>query len=242
VKPLRPFFHYYGAKWSKAKSYPEPMYPNLVEAFAGSAGYALRHWDRQVWLVEKDPVLIGVWDYLLRVSESEIMSLPLFTPGGPYEVDALGPLPQEAKDLIGFWVVVAVSSPGKKCGGWMQRKLELPQGTDGTAWGDTFWSARMRERIASQLSSIRHWRLYAGSYEDWTTDGPATWFVDPPYQKMGKHYKCHDIDYGHLAAWCQARQGQVIVCETFGADWLPFRSLGMHKSTKGKNHEAIWTK
>lgn len=244
ARPLRPFFHFFGAKWSAGSHYPPPEHPIVVEPFAGSAGYALRHWQRNVILVERDPVIAGVWRYLLGAPASEIRSLPLFTKGGPYDIDSLGPMCEEARHLIGFWIVVAVSAPAKKCGAWMRKKIELPPGSHGTAWGDTFWSARMRERIASQVDSIRHWRLLEGSYEI-APDIAATWFIDPPYQVAGKGYKFHGIDYVALGEWCRSRRGQVMVCENMGANWLPFVSIGRHKSTKGKSgangsHEGLW--
>ena len=35
--------------------------------------------------------------------------------------------------------------------------------------------------------------------------------------------------------------GQVIVCENFGASWLPFHSLGSTKTTRAKrSNEAVW--
>jgi len=235
VKPLRPFFHYFGAKWSAGARYPKPSFPHIVEPFAGSACYSLRYYDRKVTLIDLDPIVAGIWDYLINVKESEVLSLPMLGPYG--SVDDLGDIPQEAKWLVGFWLVVAVGQPAKRVGGWMRKKLE---GTSET-WGDTFWSPRMRERIASQLKHIRHWDVACGSYE---SIGPmeATWYVDPPYQVKGKGYKYHDIDYGHLGDWCLGLRGQVIVCEQRGATWLPFESLHECKSTKGKSHEAIYYK
>ncbi len=53
----------------------------------------------------------------------------------------------------------------------------------------------------------------------------ATWFVDPPYQNMGKLYKENKIDYQELGTYCRERLGQVMVCENEGADWLPFEKL-----------------
>ena len=64
--------------------------------------------------------------------------------------------------------------------------------------------------------------------------GPATWFIDPPYQNAGKHYRfgSSQLDYPALAAWCQTREGQVIVCEQGGATWLPFQVLSDVKTTR----------
>ncbi len=54
------------------------------------------------------------------------------------------------------------------------------------------------------------------------------------------------IDFPALGDWCRGRQGQVIVCENDGADWLPFTPFasahamfGTRRS--GRSAEAIWT-
>ena len=66
---MRPFFGFYGGKWRDApKYYPVPEYDTIVEPFAGSAGYSVRYGDRNVVLGEKDDIIFGVWDYLIRAS------------------------------------------------------------------------------------------------------------------------------------------------------------------------------
>jgi 16S rRNA G966 N2-methylase RsmD len=74
----------------------------------------------------------------------------------------------------------------------------------------------------------------------------ATWFIDPPYEGAGKHYKMGSslIDYNRLGEWCKTRDGQVIVCENSGASWLPFKEVGNTKtSRKDKtSSEAVWIK
>lgn len=111
----------------------------------------------------------------------------------------------------------------------------------------SFWGREVRDRIASQVGAIKHWTLIEGSY-DQAPDVEATWFVDPPYQKAGVHYRrrMSAADYEALGAWCRTRRGQVIACEAEGADWLPFRPLGTFKAnesrTGGKKcSEVIWT-
>jgi 16S rRNA G966 N2-methylase RsmD len=104
------------------------------------------------------------------------------------------------------------------------------------------WSVAQRERVASQLRCIRHWKIIEGDYTLAPNDR-ATWFVDPPYQVAGSHYVHRRIDYAALASWCRDRSGQVIVCENAGASWLPFRVFGAMKSGPSKrvSHEMIWT-
>ena len=63
---LRPFWCYFGGKWRAAPHYPAPIHSTIVEPFAGAAGYSTRYPDRQVVLIDKDPVIVGLWRYLTR--------------------------------------------------------------------------------------------------------------------------------------------------------------------------------
>lgn len=231
---LRPFFGYYGGKWRDAiKYYPPPEHDTLIEPFAGSAGYSLRYPDRQVVLCEVDPILLAVWRYLIAVSEEEILAIPDVDLDG--SVDDLD-ICEEAKWLVGLWLNRAASSPRKRPSLWMRKQIR-----PGSFWGD-----RVRTTIASQLQHIRHWQVLEGGYRSCKTRKKATWFVDPPYQLAGTHYRygSKQIDYDNLAQWCSTRLGQVIVCENEGASWLPFEPLADVKTTrKGKrSKEVVWIK
>ena len=233
-KGLRPFFGYYGGKWRDAqKHYPRPAHATIVEPFAGSAGYSLRYPDRNVVLCEIDPILVGVWNYLTTVSPKEILKIPDVAPDST--VDELD-LPQEAKWLVGFWLNRGIARPCKSPSKWMR---------EGARPG-SFWGERVRQTIARQLDSIRHWKIVQCSYADCPISEPATWFVDPPYQVAGQHYRfgSDEIDFQHLGQWCRSRPGQVIACENAGADWLPFRDLGDIKTTRTgrRSREVIWTR
>lgn len=228
---VRPFWGYYGGKWRAAPHYPAPQHDTVVEPFAGAAGYALRHHDRNVILVEKNAKVAATWRYLIRVSASEVRSIPILEPG--QTVDDL-PVVQEARWLVGWWLNRAPASPRKSPSSWMR----------GGSHPACFWGASSRERVASQLEAIRHWRLIEGDYTA-APDIDATWFIDPPYVLAGKHYPTHDLDYAALAEWCRARRGQVMVCENDGADWLPFVPFRKCKANEGRNGgkvsaEAIW--
>jgi hypothetical protein len=227
---LRPFFCYYGGKWRDTpKHFPTPTHDKIIEPFAGSAGYALRYPDRDVLLYEIDPILAGIWSYLIAVTPQEILSIPDVPLDG--SVDDLN-LHQEAAWLVGFWLNRA-SAPRKTPSRWMRSGIR-----PGSFWGD-----RVRQTIAGQLDYIRHWRVVHGSYEE-CPDIEATWFVDPPYQYAGQHYRhgARGINYGALGAWCRSRQGQTIVCENEGADWLPFTLAGEVKTTRkvARSREAVW--
>lgn len=219
---MRPFFSYYGGKWRDTpRHYPAPQHDTIVEPFAGSAGYSVRYHGRKVILCEIDPIVAGVWAYLLRVKAAEIRALPDVPMGGTVDdIDA----PQEARWLIGFWLNRAPSGPRKSPSAWMRGGIRP----------GSFWGPRVRETIAAQVGRIRHWRIIHGSYEAAALPHVATWFVDPPYQVAGSHYRygSKQIDYSALGAWCRARDGQVIVCEGGGADWLPFRTLGDVKTAR----------
>lgn len=95
--------------------------------------------------------------------------------------------------------------------------------------------------IAETLDKIRHWKIELRDYETLQNE-KATWFIDPPYVVGGKYYKygSRDIDYRSLALWCRSREGQVIVCEAEGADWLPFKYLTDSRGNKYQHTEVIW--
>jgi len=231
---LKPFFTFYGGKWRAAPHYPPPQHATIIEPFAGSAGYSMRYSDRNVVLVEKDPLIAATWRYLLRVTPKEVLSLPDIR--NDQTVDDLD-VCEEARLLIGWWCNKGSSAPCKRPSSWMRSGI-LPK---------SFWGHAIRERIAHQVDVIRHWKLIEGDH----TQAPnikATWFIDPPYQQAGKHYRfgCKQIDYNQLARWCRTRPGQIIVCENVGASWLPFRhwrDIAANQSKHGGkiSKEAIWT-
>ena len=174
---LKPFFSYFGGKYRIARRYPAPEHKTLVEPFAGGAGYALRYYDRDVVLIEKYPTLAAVWRYLIEVRPDEIRRLPLLEPLESVD-DKIWPC-EEAKHLVGLWVHRANTRPAKTHTPMIRRYWDLKPGSR--------WSERSRDRIASQVDKIRHWRVIEGGYED-APDITATWFVDPPYEVAGKSY------------------------------------------------------
>lgn len=208
---IKAIFTLFGSKYRITPKYPYPLCNTIIEPFAGSAGYSLNYSDRKVILVERDPDIVTIWQYLLNVTENEIFSLPNI------EVD-------QSK--------------------WMCEWLA----TDYLIDPCQYWGPAIKERIASQLKYIRHWKIIDGDY----TKAPsvkATWFIDPPYQCMGKYYRhgSNQLDYNQLSKWCHNRLGQIIVCETVGSDWLPFEHLcnsfniySKELKSRRKSKEAIW--
>lgn len=230
TKRLRPFFSYYGAKWRMAPLYPVPRYGELVETHAGSACYALLYPHLKVTLCDSDPVIAGIWQYLIRVKEAEILALPDVV----QHIDELGSsAPQEARWLVGFWISRSRQHPSRRVSGWMHQR-----GRRGR-----FWTETTRQRIAAQLRHIRHWRVIHGDHHV-LANRPACWFVDAPYKgRPGKKYRHGSgrIDYQDLGLWCRERLGQLIVCEAQGADWLPFEPLAVVQSNTRKwSPEAVY--
>ncbi len=220
--PLMRFFRYFGSKHQNAAVYPAPQHGTIVEPFAGSAGYSCRYPDRRVILVDTDPIVAGVWRYLIRASEREILSLPDL----PYGSDVRDlRVPLEARWLIGFWI-----NP-------FQTTRPSTRYSRGGRETDGFWGPEVRARIASQLPSIRHWEVRRRGY-DWCPDIEATWFVDPPYRGLERFYRFgpEKLDFAHLGDWCRSRRGQTIVCETGDAAWLPFRK----RDAYGDSRELVW--
>lgn len=226
---MRPFFSYYGSKWLLIPHYPPPKYSTIIEPFAGSACYALRHNASKVKLYELDEMVYGVWKYLIGSSPEDIMSLPA-------DIDHIDNLNicQEAKWLIGFWLNKGGTSPMKTPSKWM--RLYKNGGN---------WSESIKTRIASQLSGIKHWEVFNTSYVNIPNE-EASWFIDPPYQNYcGRRYRKNKIDYCYLSEWCINRMGQAMVCEQQGADWLPFlefKSMRATNTTTKRSVEVLWTK
>jgi hypothetical protein len=233
---LKPFWRYYGGKYRAAPGYAAPEYRTVIEPFAGAAGYSLRYPGRDVILVDRSPIIAGIWRYLIGASASDVLAIPDIPDGGT--VDDL-PVCQEARWLAGFWCNDGTVHPCKTASAWNRAHAASGKSTAG-------WGHGARARIARQVDQIRHWRIIEGDYHD-APDLRATWFVDPPYSTpAGRYYKEQPASFSDLGAWCRTRQGQVMVCEQQGADWLPFRPHETIRATVGKAragvcHEVIWT-
>tara|TARA_R110002012_G_C11600542_1_gene607232 strand:+ start:766 stop:1446 length:681 start_codon:yes stop_codon:yes gene_type:complete len=218
---LRPFFSYYGSKWRLSPRYDKPLHDTIIEPFAGSACYSLYWHHKNVRLYDKNEVVCSIWKYLINVKEREIRSLPILKPGQAIPMS----LPEEARNLMGFWVTKGATQPRRSM-------------TNGPNRGH--WSEKIKERIASQLQYIRHWQVRSECYSQ-LNDDTATWFIDPPYQVGGSHYTERDIDFKQLAKFCRKRRGQVIVCENGDAEWLPFKPFASTKGLKKNSSEVVWT-
>lgn len=215
-------FSYYGSKSKIVKKYPKPINDKIIEPFAGSARYALEYYDRDILLVDKYDVIVNIWNYLINASVKDIESLPELELGDKTPEY----LTQTEKDLLGFMMNRGSSTPKFTYTTWAARDKEI---------------TRHKNRIIKYLDKIRHWKVQLGSYED-IPNQKATWFIDPPYQKMGLRYKEKTIDYTHLANWSRERESQVIVCESEGADWMDFTPLCQIRGQKKNTIEVMWYK
>ena len=213
-------FSYYGSKGKVVNCYPPPKHDKIIEPFAGSARYSLRFWQKDVLLVDKYPVIIEVWNYLINATEKDITGLPKMKTGDCIDNYDLADIERK---FLGF--IVQTSSG--------MRKTVSPFVED---------TEPVLKKIASQLFMIRHWKTKLGSYEDLENE-EATWFIDPPYQFGGHEYKHSNkqIDFNKLGEWCKSRNGQVIVCENTKADWLPFKPMVDMQGAMFKTTESIWS-
>lgn len=227
---LSPFFKYFGSKYSQTRHYPAPVHSTIIESFAGSAGYSLNYPGRDVILVDSDERVIRVWNFLIRSTSADILALPLLEPHKPIaDLDIC----DDAKLLISC------------CANTTPFRRTISAWKNGT--GREFWGEFWRARVAAQVDSIRHWRAICCDYST-LENIEATWFIDPPYQHLQQHYresKRNPIDFAKLGDWCRSRNGQVIVCEQHGADWLPFRDLATVRAVRNKegrtSREVVWT-
>lgn len=236
---MRPFLSFYGGKYRMAARLPVPRYPLIIEPFAGSLGYGVRHGaGGKVLGVERDPVIASVWNWLLTATPDDVRALPLLGPDD--DLRRMPNLAPAAKALIGLWLNKGMTAPCHIPSKWMREPLPGRM--------ETYWGDGIRERIARQLPLIADWSIIEGDYTD-APDVEATWLIDPPYQGTpGRRYKFGNkgIDYSVLAEWARSRRGQVIVCEQVGADWLPFRPVDFAVKAAanggtGYSAEAIWT-
>ena len=216
---------YYGRKTKVIKYYPKPTHDIIIEPFAGTAVYALHenNWQREVILIDKYEVITEIWEYLQAATPKEILSLPTLVKGE--KVEDFECLSEAEKYLIGFCVNRGNPQPCK------------------TANNYNSWESD-KKRIAENLYKIKHWDIRCGDYDEFgdINAKTATWFIDPPYQEKGYKYKhsCKNIDFGRLADWSKERNGQVIVCENMGANWLDFKTLKSMRGVNGKNIEAVY--
>jgi len=215
---------YYGSKSKIVDCYPPPKYGKIIEPFAGSARYALKYWDRDVLLVEKNIDYVNLWKWLQSATKKDIDNLPRLKIGD--DIRDFKGLCSEEVLLLKHIGQCGTATPGFVC-------TEMGWRSGRTAY----------DNFKNQLFKIRHWDIRHGCYSELENE-TAVWFIDPPYQYGGHKYKFGNskIDFVHLSAWCKSRNGQSIVCENTKADWLDFRQLKQIQGGANTNTtEAIWS-
>jgi site-specific DNA-adenine methylase len=193
--------------------------------------------NHNVILNDLNPNVAELWRYLIheKTTREEILSIPNIR-----TEEELKKLPLAQQILVGFWFAKARVEPATKPTGWMNED-------GGEKYKHHYWGQRRKERIANQVGLIKHWKILELPYEE-IPNQEATWFVDPPYSgDAGRAYtyqvgkEGNPTDYSQLAEWCKRRQGQIIVCENSGANWLDFKDLGEFKTVRrGISKEVCW--
>lgn len=214
---------YYGSKSKIVDCYPKPQHDRIIEPFAGSARYSLKHFDKEVLLMDKYEVIVKIWQWLQKCSEQDIMSLPILKQKEKIPLT----LTDEERWFVSFNCARGTSRPQTVAGNYEDVVV--------------IWRNR-RKWIAKNLFRIKHWTIKQGCYTELENEN-ATWFIDPPYKFGGANYKHSnkDIDFEKLAAWCKERNGQIIVCENSKADWLDFKPMQQLTGQKFKTTEVIWS-
>ncbi len=232
---MRPFFSYYGAKYTVAGYLGKPRRDLVIEPFAGSAAYSTRWNAPFVRLYDVSPDICDLWDFLINSSARDIASIP-----DAFEHnDEFLALPRGPRLLCGFWVSKARAEVSGKLSPWY---FEYRNARDCRVWGPA-----VKARIIAQKPGIERWTIDQMSWDQIPVED-AHWHVDPPYNNVpGSRYPFSEIDYASLGHWCRKLPGAVDVCENEGADWLPFEPLCEVVSKRGRregtsSREAVWRK
>ena len=215
-------FYYYGRKKQIAKHYPKPNYDTIIEPFAGAAAYSMfeDNWKKNVILIEKDEKVAQIWDWLINnATLEEIKQLPDLK---------VGEKSSEFLHIVHAATKMAFHFKTIKVTPVLERNWEIS-----------------RRVFAENLYKIKHWSIINGDY----TEAPnieATWFIDPPYKGdggMGYRYSSKLLDYENLANWSLDKKGEIIFCEGYLGDYLPFKPLINLKGIAGKvSKEVIFYK
>jgi len=232
---MRPFFSYYGSRWSVSKLYGEPTSDIVVEPFCGSAGYSTRWEPERAVLTDLSSDICAIWTWLIAATPDSVFDLP-----EAFEnINEIKELPEGARQLVLFWVNKGRAEAGSSISPWY-----FEYRGDG---GCRVWGRQVQERIASQVDKIRNWEIHQGQYFRSPRPPDAHYHVDPPFKSnAGSRYPCSVPDYDSLADWCRGLPGYVQVCERSDADWLPFQTIGSSETTRGKRSdtrfsEGSWT-
>jgi hypothetical protein len=225
---MRPFFSYYGSKYTGAKHYGKPRHDLVIEPFAGSACYST-YWNvENVKLYDVSPDICELWDFLINCSESDITSIPDFF---KHDEEMLS-LARGPRLLVGFWAAKGRAEPSGNLSPWYH---QYKNSTDCRVWGPS-----VKERIVKQKPMIFMWKVDCLSYKNIPINEVAHWHVDPPYNNSaGSRYPHGKLDYADLSKWVFNLKGNVDVCENVGAAWLDFEPLYDVVSSRGRRSGSV---
>lgn len=230
-----PLFKCFGSKWTSSKLLPPPTGKIIVEPFAGSAGYSMRHCEHEVVLYEANLHLRTLWKWLIEdASEQAVREVPINIPQGT-DIRTLG-LSNGQALLLKNW----------------QRTNNIGNLWTTSSWGHLpgQWTANTRARVAEEVALVKHWSISA------EVDGLSaftlhkgqkfTFMIDPPYQYNYK-YSSEPLDYSLLGYLVQGVEGQVLalegLCTKTGAmpEYLPFEHFATQVTSRRKvynNHHS----
>lgn len=228
-------FYYYGGKIRLADKYPTPTYPTVVEPFAGGAAYAIRSLRsgaaQRAVLFDTDERVVEMWRRAIELGPEGVLAMP---------------------DVVAGTVTsdpLHITSAASNCWGSVYNLTVTPRMVR--------WWPQMKRNMADALREVGD-RIQVHHADYAQADvGPATYFVDPPYQtvrldgstpagsRRGKGYRkgsnSDSLDFAALGEWCRGLRGQVIATEQAGADWLPFEPLALHSNSQGvQQTEVVW--
>ena len=232
---MRPFFSYYGAKWTVAKHLGPPRRDVVIEPFAGSACYSTRWAVPRAKLYDVSEDIVALWDWLIHGSIADVVSIP----DSFEDIGDVLSLPLGPSLLVRWWVSKGRAEPSGTLSPWY---FEHRNTYDCKVWGPM-----VKHRVITQKPMISRWTVSLQSYDS-IPNINAHWHIDPPYEgPPGRRYPNSKIDFRHLSEWCRSREGAVDVCENIGASWLPFIGVCSVTSSRGrrdghKSEEAVFRK
>jgi len=228
---MKPFFSYYGSKYTVARYLGPPRAPVVIEPFAGSAAYSVRWEPRKAILCDINPDIVALWKWLIGAAPDDIAAIP-----DTFEdFSEIMALPRGAQILVRFWIAKGRERPASRLSPWYFRHRK---DADCRVWG-----AAIKRRLIAQLPKIKGWEIHHASWEEIDVGrfgDDVHWHIDPPYSSAaGRKYPFSSVDYEALANWCRKLPGAVDVCEQAGATWLPFEPLCTVNAGRGRHSGTI---
>jgi len=224
----RTAFSYYGGKGMIVNRYPAPKHKTIIEPFAGGAAYSLKYYKHDVVLNDLNQKTYGVWKFITNlVNYKFIKKIPVEVKKG----DTIDNITKGKGFPSGLIYLLRSACNVGTFGAKNCNQI--------TKIGAEKWKHNTIDKLKFWMPKLCHWKITNKDYIS-MENVEATWFVDPPYNNdSGKIYKTNIVNYSELSKWCLSRKGFIVVCEDYGANWLPFiktkKAPGLqskHRSTK----------